>query len=54
MAENTKDDPDFRVPTVDWDRTSKEVLTLEWIDATPLSDRARLEAGSDCRNLPVP
>jgi ubiquinone biosynthesis protein len=44
MAENTKDDPDFRVPAVDWDRTSKEVLTLEWIDATPLSDRARLQA----------
>ena len=44
MAENTKDDPDFRVPTVDWDRTTKEVLTLEWIDATPLSDRARLLA----------
>jgi ubiquinone biosynthesis protein len=44
MAENTKDDPDFRVPTVDWDRTTKEVLTLEWIDATPLSDRARLIA----------
>src|SRR5579859_7310821 len=44
MAENTKEDPDFRVPTVDWDRTSKEVLTLEWIDATPLSDRARLQA----------
>jgi len=44
MAENTKDDPDFRVPAVDWDRTSKEVLTLEWIDATPLSDRARLAA----------
>ena len=44
MAENTKDDPDFRVPSVDWDRTTKEVLTLEWIDATPLSDRARLLA----------
>jgi ubiquinone biosynthesis protein len=44
MAENTKDDPDFRLPTVDWDRTAKEVLTLEWIDATPLSDRARLVA----------
>ncbi|HEX9237228.1 MAG TPA: AarF/UbiB family protein, partial [Xanthobacteraceae bacterium] len=44
MAENTKADPDFRVPAVDWDRTSKEVLTLEWIDATPLSDRARLQA----------
>ena len=52
MAENTKDDPDFRVPTIDWDRTSKEVLTLEWIDATPLSDRARLEAkGFDLRQL---
>src|SRR6202035_1884145 len=44
MAENTKDDPDFRVPAVDWDRTTKEVLTLEWIDATPLSARARLVA----------
>ena len=44
MAENTKDDPDFRVPAVDWDRTTKEVLTLEWVDATPLSDRARLVA----------
>jgi len=44
MAENTKDDPDFRVPAVDWDRTTKEVLTLEWIDATALSDRAGLLA----------
>ncbi len=52
MAENTKDDPDFRVPTVDWDRTTKEVLTLEWIDATPLSDRTRLVAkGFDLRQL---
>ena len=44
LAQNTKDDADFRVPGVDWDRTAREVLTLEWIDATPLSDRARLEA----------
>jgi ubiquinone biosynthesis protein len=44
MAENTKDDPDFRVPAVDWDRTARDVLTLEWIEATPLTDRARLEA----------
>jgi ubiquinone biosynthesis protein len=52
MAENTKADPDFRVPTVDWDRTARNVLTLEWIDGTPLSDRARLEAaGFDLREL---
>ena len=35
MAENTRDDPDFRVPTVDWERTARHVLTLEWIDGTP-------------------
>jgi ubiquinone biosynthesis protein len=44
MAENTKGDPDFRVPTVDWDRTARTVLTMEWIDGTPLSDRAALQA----------
>jgi ubiquinone biosynthesis protein len=44
MAENTRDDPDFRVPAVDWDRTSHHVLTMEWIDGIPLNDRARLEA----------
>jgi ubiquinone biosynthesis protein len=44
MAENTKDDPDFRVPAVDWDRTARDVLTLEWIDGTPLNDQAALRA----------
>ncbi|HLI99676.1 MAG TPA: 2-polyprenylphenol 6-hydroxylase [Bradyrhizobium sp.] len=43
MAENTGDDPDFRVPTVDWDRTTHNVLTMEWIDGIALSDHARLE-----------
>ena len=52
MAENTRDDPDFRVPAVDCDRTARDVLTLEWIEATPLSDRATLEAkGFDLRRL---
>jgi len=44
MAENTKDDPDFRVPAVDWDLTARDVLTLEWIDGTPLNDQAALAA----------
>jgi len=43
MAENTRDDSDFRVPTVDWDRTTHNVLTMEWIDGIALNDRARLE-----------
>jgi ubiquinone biosynthesis protein len=52
MADNTKNDPDFRVPAVDWDRTAKDVLTLEWIDGTPLHDRAKLEAkGFDLPHL---
>ena len=52
MAENARNDPDFRIPAVDWDRTARDVLTLEWIDAIPLSDRARLEAkGLDLKRL---
>jgi ubiquinone biosynthesis protein len=44
MAENTRDDPDFRVPMVDWDRTTHNVLTMEWIDGIALSDHERLAA----------
>ncbi len=44
MRDNVKDDPDFRVPGVDWERTARGVLTLEWIDGTALTDRARLAA----------
>jgi ubiquinone biosynthesis protein len=44
MAENTRDDPDFRVPQVDWDRTSHNVLTMEWIDGIALNDHERLAA----------
>jgi ubiquinone biosynthesis protein len=52
MAGNTKDDPGFRVPAVDWDRTAREVLTLEWVDGTRLSDHATLQAkGFDLPDL---
>ncbi len=52
MAENTKNDPGFRVPAIDWDRTTKDVLTLEWIDGTHLSNHAAIEAkGIDLKNL---
>jgi len=44
LAENTKDDPDFRVPRVAWERTARRVLTTEWIDGIPLNDHARLRA----------
>ena len=44
MRDNTKDDSDFRVPAVDWERTARGVLTLEWIDGMKMTDRAALEA----------
>lgn len=44
MAENTRDDPGFRVPKVDWVRTGRDVLTTEWIDGTPISDIESLRA----------
>ena len=48
MAENVKDDPGFRVPEVDWTRTSKRVLTTEWIDGVKLTNFEALEkAGHD-------
>jgi len=57
MAENIAADTalesgNFRVPAVDWRRTSRRVLTVEWIDGIPIADRARLEAaGHDLRGL---
>jgi ubiquinone biosynthesis protein len=44
MAENTRQDAEFRVPAVDWELTARDVLTLEWVEGTPLTDRAALEA----------
>ncbi len=51
-GENLKDDQDFRAPKIDWDRTTREVLTMEWIDGTSLSDPDRLTAqGLDAARL---
>ncbi|KUO57586.1 MAG: 2-polyprenylphenol hydroxylase [Alphaproteobacteria bacterium BRH_c36] len=52
MADNIKGDEGFRVPVVDWRRTSKRVLTLEWIDGIPVADIAALNAaGHDTEAL---
>lgn len=44
FGENTSGDPDFRTPTVDWNRTGREVLTTEWIEGVPLSNLDALRA----------
>ncbi len=48
IADNTAEDEGFTVPVVDWARTSRRVLTLEWVDGIPISDIAALKhAGHD-------
>jgi ubiquinone biosynthesis protein len=52
IAENSKNDTGFRVPQVDWSRSARRVLTLEWIDGTPIADHAALRAkGHDLKPL---
>lgn len=52
MAENIAADTGFRVPTIDWNRTSKRVLTIAWIDGIPMSDIEGLRAaGHDLDRL---
>lgn len=52
LAEGMTAEPDFMVPTIDWQRTTGKVLTLEWIDGIKLSDRdALVRAGHDTRAL---
>ena len=42
MADNIKAEHDFRVPGVDWRRTQRRVLTIEWIEGTQIADKAAL------------
>jgi ubiquinone biosynthesis protein len=52
LAENTKEDPGFRVPKVDWERTGRDVVTMEWIDGIKMSDVEGLKAaGHDLPQL---
>jgi ubiquinone biosynthesis protein len=52
LAENMRDDKDFRVPTIDWTRTASRVLTTEWIDGVPIRDPAALQAaGHDPKRI---
>ena len=52
IAENTADDPGFRVPEVDWERTGRDVITMEWIDGAKMNDVPALRAaGHDLEKL---
>jgi ubiquinone biosynthesis protein len=52
LGENIKGDPGFRVPAVDWERTGRDVLTMEWVDGIKMNDVAALDAaGHDLKAI---
>ena len=52
LKDNMVAEPGFYVPEIDWSRTARRVLTLEWLDGIKLSKRDDLvAAGHDPRAL---
>lgn len=52
LRENMVAEPGYYVPAIDWRRTARRVLTLEWLDGVKLNDREGLvAAGHDCPAL---
>jgi ubiquinone biosynthesis protein len=52
LRENMVAEPGYYVPEIDWYRTARRVLTLEWLDGIKLNDGDGLiEAGQDCKVL---
>ena len=48
LAENFADDASYRVPGIDWERSSQRVLTMDRVAGIPIDDReALLAAGHD-------
>ena len=52
LADNFADEPHYRVPAVDWARSSRRVLTMEWSSGIPMDDRdGLLAAGHDLERV---
>ncbi|HET9335625.1 MAG TPA: 2-polyprenylphenol 6-hydroxylase [Sphingomicrobium sp.] len=52
LKDNMVAEPGFHVPEIDWRRTARRVLTLEWLDGIKLSKRDELiAAGHDPKAL---
>ncbi|MFN7038283.1 MAG: 2-polyprenylphenol 6-hydroxylase [Alphaproteobacteria bacterium] len=42
LKENLKNDNDIYIPSVEWDKTSKRVLTIEWIEGIKIEDHEEI------------
>ena len=44
MGENIAEDEGFSVPGVDWERTGRDCLTMDWVDGIKMSDMGAIDA----------
>ncbi|MDO7834424.1 2-polyprenylphenol 6-hydroxylase [Sphingobium sp. HBC34] len=52
LAEAMEAMPGYRIPAIDWDRTTGKVMTMAWIDGIKIADRDGLiAAGHDVKDL---
>lgn len=52
MGENVAGDPGFRLPRVDWERTGRDCVTMDWVDGIKLTRTAELAvAGHDLKAI---
>ena len=52
LRENMVAEPGYYIPEIDWRRTARRVLTMEWLDGIKLNDHeALVAAGHDCHAL---
>ena len=52
LLDNMQGEVGYRIPAIDWDRSSRRVLTLEWVDGTTLTKKDKLIAsGLDLKDV---
>jgi ubiquinone biosynthesis protein len=52
LAQSMEAEPGYCIPSIDWQRTARRVMTLEWIDGIKVSRRDELiAAGHDVKEL---
>ena len=52
LRENMAGEAGYRVPQIDWQRTARRVLTLEWVEGIPIRDRKAItKAGHDLSEI---
>lgn len=52
LRDNMLGEEGYRIPNIDWDRSARRVLTLEWIEGIPLTKKQQLvDSGHDLSDV---